>query len=218
MAFARPGLSRLPGLRFYKLCGTGVGEGFTPIPNTAVYAILAVWDSEDQAREQTTKALIFQAYRKQAEENWTLYLRASSSRGRWSQQEPFQPDGAPLVAPIAALTRATIKPSILWQFWKRVPAISDVIGSDPNVAFKIGMGEVPWLHQVTFSIWPDLDSMAQFARKPGPHAHAIKAVRDGHWFQEELYARFQVVGDEGSWEGRRPLSNLMSQTRPVTVS
>ncbi|MEM1065905.1 MAG: spheroidene monooxygenase, partial [Pseudomonadota bacterium] len=91
---------------------------------------------------------------------------------------------------------------------RRVPDISDVIGDDPNVAFKIGIGEVPLLHQVTFSIWPDTQSMARFARHDGPHARAIQAVRSDDWFREELYARFQVVGDRGTWEGKRPLERL----------
>jgi spheroidene monooxygenase len=89
-----------------------------------------------------------------------------------------------------------------------VPGISDVIGTDPNVAFKIGIGEVPLLHQVTFSIWPDTASMAAFARGDGPHGRAIRAVREGNWFAEELYARFQLLGSEGTWQGRDPLAGL----------
>jgi spheroidene monooxygenase len=70
--------------------------------------------------------------------------------------------------------------------------------------FKIGIGEVPWMQQVTFSIWPDARTMAEFARHDGPHARAIKAVRDGGWFREELYARFRVDAVEGEWEGVTP--------------
>ena len=80
-----------------------------------------------------------------------------------------------------------------------------MIGKDPNVIFKIGIGEVPWLHQVTFSIWPDAASMNQFART-GPHAEAIRAVRTEGWFKEELYARFVVLGDQGTWGGASPLA------------
>ena len=94
------------------------------------------------------------------------------------------------------------------KFWRRVPNISTVIGQDPNVAFKIGIGEVPLLHQVTFSIWPDASSMARFARTDGPHARAIRAVREGDWFMEELYARFRVVATSGTWNGVAPLEGL----------
>ena len=70
-----------------------------------------------------------------------------------------------------------------------------------SVAFKIGIGEVPLLHQVTFSVWPDAASMAAFARADGPHARAIRAVREGDWFSEELYARFHLIGTTGQWQG-----------------
>ncbi|MEL7166767.1 MAG: spheroidene monooxygenase, partial [Pseudomonadota bacterium] len=35
-----------------------------------------------------------------------------------------------------------------------------------------------------------------------------KAVRDGAWFREELYARFAIVGDSGTWNGQSPLKRL----------
>ena len=62
---------------------------------------------------------------------------------------------------LAALTRATIKPKIMLKFWSKVPAISKVIGNDKNVLFKMGLGEIPWFHQVTFSIWPNAKTMAE---------------------------------------------------------
>jgi len=101
MGIARPAMARVPGIGFWKLCGSGTGEGFTPLPNTAVYAILATW-----------------------------------------------PDR---------------------------------------------------------SIWPDAAKMANFART-GAHAEAIQAVRAQNWFKEELYARFHVLSDSGSWNGTSPLT------------
>ena len=38
MGLARPALRRIPGLEFWKLCGAGTGEGFTPLPDTGVCA------------------------------------------------------------------------------------------------------------------------------------------------------------------------------------
>ena len=89
-----------------------------------------------------------------------------------------------------------------------MPDISATIGRDANVLFKIGIGEVPLMHQVTFSIWPDAASMAAFARADGPHARAIRAVRAENWFREELYARFHILGDAGTWNGQSPLAPL----------
>ena len=199
MGFARLSMGRLPHVEFWKLLGSGVGEGFTPIPNTSVYGILTVWPDLETAKQEIARQSVFHRYRTQAAENWTIFMHASSSRGQWSGQAPFRVGASEPSANIVALTRATIKPRILLKFWRRVPNISAVIGSDPNVKLKIGLGEVPWLHQITFSIWPDVNSMAAFARKSGPHADAIRAVREGNWFSEELYARFAICEEQGHW-------------------
>lgn len=204
-------MARVPDLGFWKLCGSGTGEGFTPVPNTAVYAILCTWPDETTARWRLENTRIFQRYRARASEHWTVFLAPTSARGAWSGVTPFLPISEPNSGPLAALTRATIKPRILTKFWGRVPDISAMIGSDPNVVFKIGIGEVPMLHQVTFSIWPGAQEMANFARTNGPHAQAIKAVRDGAWFREELYARFAILGDNGTWGGTSPLEGLQLQ-------
>jgi len=208
MGLARPQMRRLGEVEFWKLCGSGTGEGFTPIPNTGVYSILAVWPDAETARVRTQTSKIFRRYTGRASESWTVFLTPVSVRGSWAGIRPFDADDAETDGPVAALTRATIRPMAALRFWRRVPDISAVIGSDENVVFKIGIGEVPWLHQITFSIWPEAGSMCRFARHDGPHARAIRAVRRGNWFSEELYARFRVVGDTGTWLGRRPLERL----------
>ncbi len=206
MGGARWPLSRTSDIGFWKLCGSGTGEGFTPIPNTAVYAILATWPDAETARLRT-KSGVFQCYQRRTVEHWTVFLQPQTARGKWSGQSPFKPSTSETNGPLAALTRATIKPRILTRFWGRVPNISAMIGKDPNVAFKIGIGEVPMLHQVTFSIWPSEQAMAAFART-GPHADAIRAVRAEEWFREELYVRFAVHSDRGTWNGTSPLAKL----------
>ena len=225
-AFSMMGVSRLllpkvPDVGFWKLCGSGTGEGFTPVPNTSVYAILCTWPDAETAKARVEGTRFFERYRHRAAESWTVYLTPTQARGNWSGQQPFEAsrpekgaaDGegggeGDTTGPLAALTRATIKPRVLVKFWGRVPDISKVIGLDENVAFKIGIGEVPWLHQITFSIWPSPQAMANFARKDGPHARAIRAVREGAWFREELYARFAVTGEHGAWGGQSPLTKL----------
>lgn len=207
MGAARLLLPRTPDIGFWKLCGTGTGEGFTPMPNLGVYAILATWPDHDTARERIATAPVFQRYRKHASEDWTVFLSPTSVKGEWAGVTPFTASLEPESGPLAALTRATVKPRVAAQFWKKVPDISSVIGRDENVAFKIGIGEVPLLHQVTFSIWPDAKRMANFART-GHHAEAIRAVRENDWFREELYARFTIKSDYGTWNGASPLAAL----------
>lgn len=203
MGFARFALANVRDIGTWKLCGSGTGEGFTPLPNTSVYAILATWPDHDSARRALFGADVFRRYNAKATEAMTLFLSPTAARGTWAGEQPFEVSAEPSGA-IAALTRATVKPRVAARFWGRVPGISKVIGNDPNVMFKIGIGEVPMLHQVTFSIWPDADSMAAFARRDGPHANAIKAVREEKWFKEELYARFRIDAVEGTWEGATP--------------
>lgn len=215
MAAARLALRGESKALFWKLCGSGTGEGFTPRPNWGVWAILAAWPDEATARARIEHSPVMQRWRARARENWTVYMDPISARGAWSGVNPFLPSvPAPdSTGPLAALTRATVKPGRALRFWNRVPGISAMIGSDPNVAFKIGIGEVPLLHQVTFSIWPDTTAMAAFARGDGPHGRAIRAVRDGNWFSEELYARFRLLGSEGSWEGADPLARLSTPVK-----
>jgi spheroidene monooxygenase len=206
MAAARLSFMRMPEAGFWKLCGSGTGEGFTPRPNTAVWAILATWPDAATARHAIASAPVYTRWRARSVENWTILLEPTSCRGRWSGQSPFLPTAPDTTTgPIVALTRATIRARTFMRFWRRVPDISAVIGADPNVIFKIGIGEVPLLHQVTFSIWPDAASMARFARSDGPHSRAIQAVRAENWFAEELYARFRILDDWGTWGGKSPL-------------
>ena len=205
MGFARKKLKKIKQISFFKLFGSGIGEGFTPYPNTSVYAILSVWNNLGEAENNIEEREIYENYRTHSIENWTVFLSPISSKGYWDKTNPFKPNKDEFKKKdhmLAALTRATIKPKIMLKFWSKVPAISKVIGNDKNVLFKMGLGEIPWFHQVTFSIWPNAKTMADFARKDGPHAKAIKSVREGNWFSEELYARFEVKKAIGKWCGK----------------
>ena len=205
MGFERKKLKKIKQISFFKLFGSGIGEGFTPYPNTSVYAILSVWNNLGEAENNIEEREIYENYRTHSIENWTVFLSPISSKGYWDKTNPFKPNKNEFKKKdhmLAALTRATIKPKIMLKFWSKVPAISKVIGNDKNVLFKMGLGEIPWFHQVTFSIWPNAKTMADFARKDGPHAKAIKSVREGNWFSEELYARFEVKKAIGKWCGK----------------
>lgn len=207
MGAARLSLPRVPDIGAWKLCGSGARQGFVPIPNPSVWAILATWPDEATARARVAEARPFTDWAAHAEERWTVFLAPTSARGQWAGVEPFTVSAEPAPGPVAALTRATVKPAVAMQFWRRTPDLNRAIFADPNVIFRIGIGEVPLMQQVTFSIWPDTATMAEFARK-GLHADAIRAVREGNWFREELYARFRILGAEGTWAGADPLARL----------
>ena len=157
--------------------------------------------------EFTNNSKVFSSYKSQSIEHATIYMEAVSSRGKWSHKEPFLVNSKDIEGPIAILTRATVRWTKLINFWKQSPSISQRIGNNTDVMFKVGLGEVPLRQQLTFSIWPNLGSMKKFAHVSGPHREAIDKVRSGNWFKEELYARFRVKKIEGYWPALGKLNN-----------
>ncbi|MEM6488556.1 MAG: spheroidene monooxygenase [Pseudomonadota bacterium] len=207
MAWRGRTLARVPGIGFARMMGTGTGEGFDPAPNTAVWTILATWDDAEAAARAVAEAVPWTRRRARARECCTLTMAPLSSSGRWGGVAPFEPGaGAAQGVPLAVLTRATVRLRHAPAFWSKVPAINRQIAAGPGMLFRLGMGEVPLLHQVTFSVWRDAGSMRRFAYGGEGHRTAIAAVRRGDWFAEELYARFAVLSAEGTWDGRPPLA------------
>mgnify|MGYP001606569730 FL=1 len=205
MQFARGPLARTPGVSFCKLMGSGTGESFHPIPNFGVYAVLLVWPSMADARKGLADSTVLANYRKNAAEHLTVYLQTQSAWGLWDGLAPFDPNDtdAPETRPIGVLTRATLRKGNLYEFWKSVPSVSDSLKDEPGLIFKLGMGEIPWVQQVTFSIWRDAKDMRKFAYRSGAHADAIRLAREGKWFKEDLFARFRIVASEGTWAGKK---------------
>jgi hypothetical protein len=108
MAAARLSFWQMQDVGFWKLCGSGTGEGFTPRPNTAVWAILATWPDEATARHHLTTAPVYRRWARHASESWTILLQPTSARGEWAGVQPFTPANDPSPdGPIVALTRAT---------------------------------------------------------------------------------------------------------------
>jgi spheroidene monooxygenase len=207
MLWARFALARMKEISFFKLFGSGTGEGFTPVPNLGVYAILAVWPDAETARRGVAEGTVFRRYRAHATENATVFMTPASSRGLWDRHNPFpvtNPDPASLPG-IAVITRATLKKRHVLRFWRQQPDVSATVRTEEALQFKIGLGEVPWFQQVTFSVWRDSAAMQAFAYRSSSHGEAIQRVRHNGWFKEELYARFRVLAFDGQWEGGDPL-------------
>ncbi|MDX2288941.1 MAG: spheroidene monooxygenase [Hyphomicrobiaceae bacterium] len=207
MQFARGPISRIPHIGFFKLMGTGSGESFSPQPNWSVYAVLATWPSLDIAEAAIREAPPFCRYRDHAVESITLYAETATASGLWNARAPFaMPESRPasgLPMPLGVLTRATIRTTSLRAFWAAVPDVSDQIARETGVLFKLGMGEVPWVNQVTFSVWRSFDDMRAFAYRHPAHREAIRQAKEQGWFKEDLFARFRMLGADGTWNGRR---------------
>lgn len=210
MGMARGELSRVAGLSFWKLLGSGEGGGFGLRPDFSRYGLLATWESAGAADEFFGDSRLFTAYRRRAAEIWTVRLVATQSHGAWGGVNPFLPVAAPTVnSTVAVLTRASIRWNRLRRFWSQVPSASRALDDAEGLLASIGIGEAPVKHQATFSIWRSADAMKAFAYNSPTHTEVIRRTRDEDWYCEELFVRFLPIASEGLWNGRDPLAGLL---------
>jgi len=207
MGLAQPELQRTPGLRFWKLLGSGQGQGFSLQPNWDRYGLLAVWETPTDAERFFASAPLMGAYRRHAAEIWTVYLAPVQAHGRWSGQNPFQSLATHASSgPIAVLTRATIRWQKLLPFWRAVPASSAALAQAPGLLASIGVGEAPFVRQATFSLWRSEADVKAFAYRNDAHRTVIQRTRAERWYAEELFARFVPIRSTGQWHGVDPLT------------
>ncbi len=201
MQFAHAKLTKVKGLEFYKLLGTG-RDGFDPKPDFSTYALLQVWDEENHATVFFKRAALFNRYTSKSSQHYTLYLKNILARGTWGGGNPFKKSSSlEGVAQIAVITRATIKTKFLYRFWKYVPKSQQHLKGNDGLLFTKGVGEVPIKNMATFSIWKNLESLNRFAYQTSGHAGAIGKTRELQWYSEELFARFQPYKSLGKWNG-----------------
>jgi hypothetical protein len=190
----------VPGLRFGKLMGSG--QDFGLIPDWSTYVFLGVWPDLPMAHQFAQSAL-FQQLQTGTESVSSLYLMPQRSHGLWSGQDPFYPEEDTLVAvdpqaPVAVLTRATIRARALPDFWRHVPKARQRLQEQGNqLLFGIGVGEVPVVQQCTISVWRSPAAVEQYAYRQSGHKEVVRLTRQRNWYTEELFARFSVVGAEG---------------------
>jgi len=183
------------GLNFYKLLGSGKGDGFNPYPDWGTYALLTIWDSIEAAQTFIANNTLITLYETKAVSVSHHLMRPIRSHGIWSGVNPFAGDE---VMPtesdkICILTRATIKWSKLRTFWKYVPTSRLPLANNPDLLYAKGVGEVPFVQMATFSIWKNFEAVKQFAYQSKEHSTAVKMTRDLKWYKEELFARFILV-------------------------
>ena len=94
---------------------------------------------------------------------------------------------------IGVLTRATIKLTKLKSFWKAVPATAKNLGETKGLIYSVGIGEIPFIKQATFSIWESAEDMKNYAYKMRAHQDVIKKTRMEGWYSEEMFLRFKVI-------------------------
>ena len=113
MGSQRRAVRSLPGLQFAKLMGTGSGETFTMRDaDPTHWALLTTWVDEDHARA-FEESRVFDTWNSASDERLGITMRPLVTRGKWSGRDPFAvPDTKADPGPIAAITRARIRPEM----------------------------------------------------------------------------------------------------------
>ena len=209
MATQRLPLMRQPGLRFWKLVGMGSGIGFSAKPDPLMWGLLAVWDSAADWERFRDSGRTMRQYRSRGDESYTLLLQPTSGHGRWAGVEPFSTARAHREYPdeqVVVLTRATLRLRRAFRFWSWVGPVEQELRTAPDLLLSFGIGEAPWVRQATLSVWKSTEAMQRFAYGSAAHREVIRRTRDEGWYAEELFARFRLLGTEGTLHGRDPLA------------
>ncbi|AMM52981.1 spheroidene monooxygenase [Rufibacter sp. DG15C] len=211
MGTSQPALRKVKGLNFFKLLGSGQGRGFSLKPNWYRYGLMATWDSPAAAQDFLEGHPLLQEYREHTFEQYHLGLQPLQAHGLWSGRNPFTTETYPSPdnAPIAVLTRATIRLTKAMDFWKHVPQASASLDDAQGLLASIGLGEAPLIRQATFSLWQNESDMKAYAYRTASHRDVITRTRTQGWYSEELFARFTPISSHGTWNGVDPLGGLL---------
>jgi len=219
MAEAGSQLRKVPGLSFFRLLGTGSGDGFSPWPDTQDIGLLHVWQDRASAARYFQEHPLHAQFVDRSEEQYRLDLLPEFGHGKWAGQEPFVYSGERRTSGrVAVITRATIRRGALLDFWRSVPAVRGTLANTPAMLFAEGIGEWPLIQQATFTVWRDVADMMAFAYASPHHSKAVADTRKLGWFSEELFARFTVEATHGTWGGTDPLHDALSTTEAFTAA
>jgi spheroidene monooxygenase len=195
-------MRNIPGLRFFKILGSGDQGGFGLKPSPTHQGLFCLFDRAEHAKDFLKRSSVVNQLRERSRECFSAILTPYSSRGQWSGVElPVATQETPTQGPIAALTRASIKISKASAFWKNSPPAEEALSHAKGCLLAAGLGEAPLLRQATFTIWESSDAMDAYARS-GAHLQAIQASYAGGHFSESMFVRFVPSQMTGIWKGQ----------------
>jgi hypothetical protein len=207
MAVFRIPLATAGKLRFWKLLGCGRNGSFDIVPDLRQWAVLLVWDESVATHANPLPAFMRGWWRLFGCERCTISLQPVEAHGSWDGQHCFGelPRQAAGDGMVAVLTRASIRAGKLRRFWTHVASAAAPLTAAPGFISSVGIGEIPWIRQATFSIWENRESMKAYAYGSAAHTDVIRKTREEGWYSEEMFARFAILGVDGTIRGKSPL-------------
>jgi heme-degrading monooxygenase HmoA len=206
-------------ISFFKLLGSGKNGTFDIHPDWQQWGIFAVskqklkdpiWD-KGQLPASLYGPFISKWLRLFKCETWTIFLEPLEGHGAWSGRAPFGqlPKGTDYSGPVATLTRATIRISKLRAFWRNVAGVAVKMDGADGFITSLGIGELPFVKQATFSIWQSREAMKNFAYQMREHREVIQKTRKENWYSEDMFVRFKPLQTYGTIKGKDPLAGKL---------
>ena len=220
MALDRRSLAGTPGLRFWKLLGTGSSDTFAlGDADPTLWGLFSVWESPDAHQKFVDTSRVAKAWGERCDEQWSTELQPIRWKGQWAKRDPFagfsvgdsqretsEPGTGPNLgcqpgSQIAVLTRARVKPSQWRAFSQAVPPVAAAMKTAEGLRFSLGIGEAPIGLQATFSVWDSPAAITAFAYQGQAHRSVISRTETSGWYAEELFSRYTVQNERGSIAG-----------------